>query len=74
MTYYHIKACHVKGCKEAAECRTAHPSSEQKAYLCAKDSNYYICDECENKGWRYNCVYDEYYLMKSKKVKISLFK
>ena len=64
--------CHIKGCKKSAKYRIEYPSDEQIWYLGAKERNYYICDECEDKGWRYNCVYDEYYLRQSKVVKISL--
>ena len=64
--------CNIQDCNNYSEARTSYPSKEQRSYLKAREHTYYICDECEDKGWKYNTVRDEYYLRPTKVVRINL--
>ena len=62
----------IESCNNIAEERTSYPSKEQIAYLNACEHTYYICEHCEDKGWKYNTVYDEYYFSTPRIIKIDL--
>ena len=70
--YGGIMTCKIESCGNSAKERISYPSKEQRWYLNARDHAYYICDKCEDKGWKYNCVSDEYYLRSTKVIKINL--
>ena len=62
----------IQLCNSVAEERTSYPSKEQIAFLNAREHTYYICKDCEDKGWKYNTVSDEYYFRPPIIVKIDL--
>ena len=64
--------CKVKDCKNSANHRTQYPTQEQKHFFKAREHRYYICDECEDEGWKYNCIGDEYYFSPPKVTKITI--
>jgi len=64
--------CKIESCNNHAEKRALEPSDEQKWLLNADWNYYYICDKCEDKGWKYNTVSDEYYFRPAHRVKVIL--
>ena len=64
--------CKIESCNNHAEERALEPSDEQKWYLNAETNHYCICNECEDKGWKYNTVSDEYYFRPAHRSKVIL--